>query len=83
MLTTTLNVIVFYRPVALENLLNIGKNNGEGSRQYVYIAYYVGFEFVRTILREINSLKKKCDFEVKRLLLNFSSTRIFKKLKMQ
>ena len=58
LLTTTLNIIVFYRPIALENLLNIGKNGGKGSGQYVYIAYYVGFEFLRTSLREINSLQK-------------------------
>ena len=27
-LTTLLNVLAFYRPVALENLLNIGQNVG-------------------------------------------------------
>ena len=51
-----LQTIVYYRPVALENLLSIGETSSNETNWYVYILYYVLFEFIYTLIEEINSI---------------------------
>ena len=57
MLTTVLKFMVFYRPIALGNLLSIGKESEvEESRGYRFILYYVGFELAYAVIQQVNSL---------------------------
>ena len=58
LLTIILNVLAFYRPIALENLLNVGKSvSNDGSDGYIFILYYVIFEIIRTLFQEVKTIK--------------------------
>lgn len=60
-MTFVMKTIMFYRPIALNNLLSIGEEVNQDESyfgQYACILSYVLFELIHTILQEIHSMNR-------------------------
>jgi hypothetical protein len=79
-MTFVMKTIMFYRPIALNNLLSIGEEVNEDESyfgQYACILSYVLFELIHTILQEIHSMNR---VEYHMLFNNICKTLIFEKI---